>query len=87
MMRARVTALNGTGGPGIYVVVLDLNDRHTWGPCTLTETVRRLGTSSGAQTAGTAHTHPLAAALAVGDKVLVDYLGAGTAELIIIDRL
>lgn len=85
--RGKVTALTGVGGPGVYVHVGDLNDRHSWGPCILTETVRRLGQATGAQTFGTAHTHPLAGPLAVGDSVLVSPLGVGSAELVIIDRL
>lgn len=87
LQRGTVTALDGVAGPGLYVKVPKLNDGHAFGPCALTEAAARIGLATGAASAGAAHTHPLAAAWAVGNRVLVGFVADDINAPIVIDRI
>lgn len=73
------------GGP--LVEVAGMVRGHSYGPARVTETLSaRLTTSTAAETSGS-HAHSLGQPLAVGDTVLVAFLGDSRTELVVIDRL
>lgn len=84
---ARIGRVTGLTPDGPLVEVPSMATGYAYGPARVTERLSALPTSSTGTVGLVTHTHTAGRPLAIGDEVLVLFLGASRTDLVVVDRL